>query len=74
MLLVSRTCRKTVGLYQGIHYAMRVIDHNIEITDHNIEITDHNIEMQQAKAQEIALPNFGAKTLRCGAIFLIQTA
>jgi hypothetical protein len=54
MLLVSRTCRKTVGLYQGIHYAMRVIDHNIEITD-------HNIEMQQAKAQEIALHNLPLK-------------
>jgi hypothetical protein len=54
MLLVSRTCRKTVVLdyikeYIS-HYAMRVIDHNIEITDHDIEITDHNIEMQQAKA------------------------
>jgi hypothetical protein len=40
-----------VGLYQGIHYAMREIDHNIGITDHDIEITDHNIEMQEAKAQ-----------------------
>jgi hypothetical protein len=46
---MSKNC--CVGLYQGIHYAMRVIDHSIEITDHGIEITDHNIEMQQAKAQ-----------------------
>jgi hypothetical protein len=45
---MSKNC--CVGLYQGIHYAMRVIDHNIEITDHNIEITDHDIEIQQAKA------------------------
>ena len=68
MLLVSRTCRKTVGLYQGIHYAMRVIDHNIEITD-------HNIEMQQAcKGPRNSITQLAAKTLRCGAIFLIQTA
>jgi hypothetical protein len=53
---MSKNC--CVGLYQGIHYAMRVIDHNIEITDHGIEITDHgieitdhDIEMQRAKAQ-----------------------
>jgi hypothetical protein len=46
----------------------------MRVIDHNIEITYHNIEMQQAKAQEIALHNFGAKTLRCGAIFLKQTA
>jgi hypothetical protein len=54
MLLVSRTCRKTVVLDYIKEYitpAMRVIDNNIEITDHDIEITDHNIEMQQAKAQ-----------------------
>ena len=46
---MSKNC--CVALYQGIHYAVRVIDHNVEITDHNIEITDNNVEMQQAKAQ-----------------------
>jgi hypothetical protein len=40
---MSKNC--CVGLYQGIYYAMRVIDHSIEITDHGIEITDHNIEI-----------------------------